>query len=88
MPCGIISTDPKDILTAVGLLLDIVGIVVLFSCAPEKDPDPQSRAGFKIEDELRRRWEIDQRSRRWWARVSIAMIILGFGLQIIAALFL
>ena len=35
-------TIPADIWIAVGLLLDIVGIFLLFFVVPEKYPDPQS----------------------------------------------
>ena len=38
----------EDCINVTGLALDIVGIALLFWVAPEKDPDPQSRAGFAI----------------------------------------
>ena len=49
-------TIPGDIFTAVGLLLDAVGVVFLFWYAPEKIPDPQSAVSFAIEGAARIRW--------------------------------
>ena len=49
-------TIPGDIFTAVGLLLDAVGVVFLFWYAPEKIPDPQSAVGdtSKVLEEARK----------------------------------
>ena len=81
-------TIPADILSAVGLMLDIIGIVSLFWFAPEKYPDPQSLAFFALEDsEERPRWERNQRRRRVISGVSIVVIVAGFVLQGIAVVF-
>ena len=52
-------TIPGDIFTAIGLLLDAVGVVFLFWYAPEKIPDPQSTVSFAIEGDARIRWRKD-----------------------------
>ena len=80
-------TVPADLLTSVGLLMDIVGIVGLFVFAPEKSPDPQAGVFFTLEDrELRPRWRRSQHRRTIVATVSVAVIALGFLLQGIAVL--
>ena len=44
------------LLTAMGLCLDIAGVLMLFRWAPEKFPDPQSTVSFALEDGSRGRW--------------------------------
>ena len=54
-------TMPADLLTSVGLFMDIVGIIGLFVFAPEKFRDPQAGVSFALEDrELRPRWRRNQ----------------------------
>ena len=69
-----------------GLALDIGGIILLFWVAPEKTPDPQSTAGFAIDREIREHWRKQQIVRRRLARVSLAVIVLGFLLQAVAVI--
>lgn len=61
-------------LTVLGLLLDAIGVVMVFWFAPERHPDPQWSAFFAVErlQPIRKR------------RVSqgVALILLGFLLQI------
>ena len=40
--------------TVAGLFLDIVGVVLLYFFAPEKIPDPQTKACFRIKAEVRK----------------------------------
>ena len=81
-------TIPADVFSAVGLTLDIVGIVSLFWFAPEKYPDPQSTAFFALEDkDLRPRWRRNQSRRVIVVRISVAAIVVGFILQGIAVVF-
>lgn len=75
---------PADALIVVGLILDAVGIYLLFWHAPEKYPDPQSTAFFKLEDDSRERWLEKQATRRKISGFSVGIIILGFFLQCIA----
>ena len=78
-------TMPADLLTSVGLLMDIVGIIGLFVFAPEKFQDPQAGVSFALEDrELRPRWRRNQRRRTIVACASVAAIASGFLLQLIA----
>ena len=77
----------EDCITVTGLALDIVGIALLFWVAPEKDPDPQSRAGFAIPREQREAWRKSQICRGTYARASLVLIILGFTLQACAVIF-
>ena len=78
---------PGDILTAVGLLLDAVGVVFLFCFAPEKVSDPQSTVAFAIEGDARTRWRKDQRIRKVVAKISVGAIVLGFFLQFVSVVF-
>ena len=81
-------TMPADLITAIGLALDIIGILFLFWFAPEKIPDPQSTVGFAIEPpEIRENWRKNQRLRRWIVRLSVVVIVVGFIFQAIAVLF-
>ena len=80
-------TIPGDIFTAVGLLLDAVGVVFLFWYAPEKIPDPQSAVSFAIEGAARIRWRKDQQKRKAVANISVGGIVLGFILQFIGVVF-
>ena len=77
-------TIPGDIFTAVGLLLDAVGVVFLFWYAPEKVSDPQSTVSFAIEGDARIRWRKDQQKRKVVANISVGAIVLGFILQFIS----
>ena len=69
-------TIPGDIFTAIGLLLDAVGVVFLFWYAPEKVPDPQSTVSFAIEGDARIRWRKDQQKRKVAANISVGAIVL------------
>ena len=69
--------------TVVGLFLDIVGVVLLYFFAPEKIPDPQTKAGFRIKAEVRKSWEKSQAKRRKAAGFSVFLIVLGFALQLL-----
>ena len=40
---------PADIYGATGLVLDPIGIILLFVFVPEKFPDPQTKAFFRID---------------------------------------
>ena len=80
------SMPPGDLITVAGLTLDIIGIIILFWVAPEKTPDPQSTAGFAIKREIRERWRKQQIVRRWLARVSLGVIVVGFSLQAVAVI--
>lgn len=81
-------TIPGDLLTTIGLLLDIIGVFFLFLYAPEKFSDPQTGAFFALEDkEARPRWRAAQQRRKVVANISVAMIILGFVIQLIAVVF-
>ena len=85
--CLLQLTVPGDILTAVGLLLDAVGVVFLFWYAPEKVPDPQSTTFFASEGDERARWKKDQRTRKVVANISVGGIVLGFILQFVGVVF-
>ena len=61
-----------DLITVIGLVLDIVGIVLLFWVAPEKYPAPQSTVFFAIEGDSRERWRIAQERRKRPARISLS----------------
>jgi len=75
--------------TAIGLTLDILGIIVVFVFAPERYPDPQSSAGFALGDKkLRPRWRKNQRRRTSVTRIGVSVIVIGFLLQIIAVVLL
>ena len=78
---------PGDIIAAVGLTMDAIGIVVLFFVAPEKYPDPQSLAFFAIEDDSRDRWKKMQSRRKIVSRISVVVIVVGFLLQGVAVVF-
>lgn len=78
------AMDTPSILTIVGLVMDASGIVTLFKYAPEKYPDPQSRAGFAIKKEVRDGWRKKQARRRCIANISLGVIVGGFALQAIA----
>lgn len=78
---------PADLLTAIGLIMDAVGIILLFWFAPEKYPDPQSTVSFAIEGDSRERWKQNQRRRTFVSRGSVIIIVVGFGLQLVAVVF-
>ena len=74
-------------LAAVGLVLDIVGVMLLFQFAPEKHPDPQTRAFFALEGEdavKREKWKRLQPVRVRMSKLSLVLIVTGFVLQLIA----
>ena len=71
--------------TTVGLALDAIGVVLLFSFAPERFADPQWSAFFRVEGESakkREHWKKMQPVRKWISRLAVAMIVIGFLLQI------
>ena len=70
-------------LSVIGLFLDIVGVVMLFRVAPEKHLHPQAMLAFQLNEAERKEWEAGDRKRRRLARVSLAIIAIGFVLQII-----
>ena len=80
-------TMPADLLAATGLILDAVGIIILFFSVTEKYPDPQSTVFFAIEDDSRERWRKNHRIRTFISLGSLAMIVTGFGLQLVAVVF-
>ena len=67
----------------IGLSLDIIGVFILFIFAPEKYPDPQTKAFFKIEDGTRDRWSKAQARRIRISRFAFILIIAGFSLQLL-----
>lgn len=89
--CLIPGTFPKsslpDWLATTGLILDAIGIVLLFRFAPEKYPDPQSTVFFALEDNSRIRWKKAQRLRKRIAHWSLTAIVIGFALQCVAIVF-
>ena len=66
-----------------GLGLDIFGVVLLFWYSPEKHPDPQWNAGFRVADERREQWRTGQSRRRKVAGLSLFLIVTGFALQLV-----
>lgn len=70
-------------LSIIGLLLDIIGVVMLFFVAPEKYLHPQAMIGFKLNDADRKEWEAKDLKRKKLAAVSLAIIAIGFALQLI-----
>ena len=77
-----------DGLTLLGLALDILGVVLLFAFAPEKFPDPQFTVSFRIKSDVRERWRLAQRWRRRAALAGVSLLVTGFSLQAVAAVFL
>lgn len=73
-----------DGLTFIGLMLDILGVALLFCFAPEKFPDPQFQASFRVDQDLRERWRQDQRWRRRAALAGVSLLVTGFSLQAVA----
>ena len=69
-------------LTIIGLLLDIVGVIVLFWFAPEKHPHPQWSLAFQLNQADQNEWEAKDRRRRRIALASVVAIIVGFLLQL------
>ena len=83
-----LNLSPADCWVGMGLVLDALGIILLFGFAPEKYPDPQTGVSFALGDRtIRPRWRKMQRIRIWVARSSIAMIVLGFSLQFVGVAF-
>ena len=76
-----------DHITVFGLVLDALGIVLLFFYAPEKFPHPQTKAMFAIPSEVRISFEKAQKRRKRFSGAALAMIFVGFVLQIIAVVF-
>lgn len=74
----------SQLLTAIGLGLDIVGVVVLFAYAPENSPNPQWASFFKLEDGSPERWARDQQRRSKLARGAFILLVAGFALQALA----
>ena len=73
-----------DGVTFVGLVLDILGVVLLFRFAPEKFPDPQFQASFAVAKDVRARWRRAQRRRRRAALAGVSLLVTGFSLQAVA----
>ena len=73
-----------DLVTVIGLGLDVVGVALLFWVAPEKYPDPQFGVAFAIEGNARKKWQKAQKQRGWLAKASLVCIIVGFILQGVA----
>ena len=76
-----------EIVTVVGLLMDAIGIALLFSYAPEKFPHPQTRAFFRIDEDRKLAFEAAQKRRSRIAGSALLMIFAGFVLQIVAVIF-
>ena len=76
-----------EVLTALGLILDILGISLLFLFAPEKFPDPQFGTFFQIEDDSRIKWENNQKRNKKIAIISVFLIIIGFVFQLLSVIF-
>ena len=75
-----------EILTIVGLILDLLGVLGLFFWAPEKFQDPQAGVFFALEGEdvkKRKRWLKFQPIRKRVALISVVLIALGFFLQLL-----
>ena len=70
-----------DVVTLVGLVLDIIGVAGLFLWAPEKEPDPQWGMAFQIRQDTRDAWRQRQKRRRKIAGGCLGLIALGFALQ-------
>ena len=75
-----------DVLAVLGLILDALGIVLLFHYAPEKYPNPQFGVGFKVEDGSVERWKLEQPKRRHLAFSAVCIIVLGFFLQAVSVI--
>ena len=73
-----------DWLTVAGLILDIAGVALLFRFAPEKFPDPQFQASFRVDQNKRERWRQDQRRRQRLALAGVSLLVIGFSLQGVA----
>ena len=73
-------------LSVIGLLLDILGVVMLFCVAPEKYLHPQAMIGFKLNDADRREWEAKDQKRKKLAAVSLVIIALGVVRQLIGGI--
>ena len=70
--------------TTIGLALDAIGVILLFFFAPERFADPQWSAFFKVEGESAKRrehWKKMQPVRQIISRLAVAMIVMGFLLQ-------
>lgn len=86
MNCLGLCISIPDVITVIGLLLDIGGIILLFWVAPEKYPDPQATAGFAIDREYRENWRKAQKRRGELARAGLLCIVIGFTLQACAVI--
>ena len=70
--------------TIFGLILDAVGVVMVFYFTPERYPDPQWSTGFAVEGEskkARERWLKQQSKRRRIVVVGVVLIVIGFVFQ-------
>lgn len=76
-----------SILPIAGLILDLIGVTLLFCFSPEQFPDPQWNTSFAVEGESaiqRERWKRLQPIRRRLARCGFFSLALGFLLQLTA----
>ena len=76
--------EAASVLTAIGLGLDMVGALALFAFAPEKSAHPQYGVSFEVEKTEVEQWKEDQKRRRIAVHSGAALLIVGFGLQILA----
>ena len=70
--------------TILGLVIDAVGVVMVFYFAPERYPDPQWSAFFALEGkgkEARKQWLKKQPKRGRIVVAGVALIVIGFGFQ-------
>ena len=75
-----------EYITITGLAFDIVGVLLLFLHSPEKYPDPQWSAFFKVEGEAARRreeWLKKRPARHRIAKLAVVLVIVGFTLQLV-----
>ena len=81
-----VAIPPGDLITAVGLTCRYWEHNPLVLGSSRKTPAPQSTAVFAIERGIREQWRKQQIVRRRLARVSLAVIVLGFLLQAVAVI--
>ena len=81
-----VDIPTPDIITIVGLLLDAIGIILLFCVAPEKFPDPHTGIAMSSPEsrKAKEEWKKMQVKRNRRANFSLGMIVTGFLLQAFA----